>query len=241
MSRETEDRNKILLIDHPVGQRDDRASRRLVELGFDVEWRRPAAGDALPEPDGSFRAAIIYGGPESVNKTDEFGYLLEEMRWLERWVAEDQPFLGICLGGQMLARVLGADVNPHPEGLFEIGYVEIQPTEDGDGFLSGPLNVYHWHNEGFACPQTADLLAKGPTFENQAYRYGQNAYGIQFHPEVSISVMKRWMREADHCLKEPGAHPPERQLADAELYDHMMADWLDHFFATWLGSSQSED
>lgn len=234
MTNRDGDRGCVLLIDHPVGKRDDRASRRLQELGFTVEWCRPANGESLPEPDGRHCAAIVYGGPESVNKPGDYGYLVEEMRWIERWVADDRPFLGICLGGQMLAQVLGAEVDAHPQGLFEIGYVEIHPTSAGNGFLPGPLHVYHWHNEGFACPSDANLLARGPTFENQAYRYGKNAYGIQFHPEVSISVMKRWMREADHCLREPGAHSRERQLSDAERHDQAMADWLDDFFKAWL-------
>ena len=234
MSGQRQNEGTVLLIHHPVGRRDDRASRRLRQMGYRVEWCSPGNGDALPEPDGQYRAAVVYGGPESVNRLDEYGYLVAEMKWMEKWISKDRHFLGICLGAQMLAKVLGASVAPHPEGLFEIGYVEIEPTVRGGGFMADPLKVYHWHNEGFACPDGAELLATGPTFPNQAYRFGANVYGIQFHPEVSLDVMKRWLREAGHCLSEPGAHPAERQLADAALYDKAMADWLNSFLADWL-------
>jgi GMP synthase (glutamine-hydrolysing) len=144
-------------------------------------------------------------------------------------------YLGICLGSQLLARALGGRVSRHEEGLHEIGYVEIAPTPASNGFLPGPLHVYHWHNEGFEVPATAQLLATGPVFPNQAFRYGEKAYGIQFHPEMGPEVTARWMREAAHMLEEPGAQPAERQMADAKRYDPGMEAWLRGFLNSWLG------
>ncbi len=230
----SEDKGTFLLIDQPVGKRDDRASRLLVERGYGIEWCCPGEGIPLPEPDGRYIGALAYGGPESVNKLEEYGYLRDEIRWIEAWVAKDRPFLGICLGAQMLARALDAPVAPHPEGLYEIGYIEINPTAGAAGFLPGPLKVYHWHNEGFEIPRDADLLAEGPTFPNQAFRYGAKAFGIQFHPEVTPPVMRRWMSEAGEMLERPGAHSAERQLADAANHDAGMEDWLQRFFDSWL-------
>ena len=80
----------------------------------------------------------------------------------------------------------------------------------------------------------AELLASGPVFPNQAFRYRQKAYAIQFHPEVSRSVMQRWMRDAGHMLEEPGAQAKEHQLAAAEHYDEPMAKWLRGFLERWL-------
>ena len=228
------DERRILLIDHPVGKRDDRASKRLRELGYETQWCCPGEGDVLPSDFDSYRAAVVYGGPESVNDLGKYPYLSLEIDWIERWVSGGRAFLGICLGAQMLARALDAKVFRHPDGLHEIGYVEIEPTSRANGFLDAPKHVYHWHNEGFEVPDGADLLATGPTFRNQAFRYGEKAFGLQFHPEVTPAVMNRWMGEATQSLAAPGAHPPERQRRDSELHDRGMAEWLEKFFDDWL-------
>lgn len=225
---------KILLVDHPVGHRDDRASQRIAARGYEIEWRSPGKGEVLPAAEEDYAAVVVYGGAESANDDGEKPYIRQELDWIETWLATGKPFLGLCLGGQMLARALGAEVRRHPEGLFEIGYVPISSTEVGNGFIEGLSHVYHWHHEGFEVPESCELLVAGPTFPNQAFRYRDNVYALQFHPEVPVPVMTRWMTSAAHMLEEPGAHPPERQLADAELYDAPLAAWLDRFLDDWL-------
>ena len=226
----------VILIDHPVGRRDDRASRILTERGYRIEWCCPGKGETPPESGPGHVGAIVYGGAESANDDGTKPYLRTELDWIERWLETGKPFLGLCLGGQMLARVLGARVDPHPESLYEIGYVPIEATAAADGFLDGVSHVYHWHHEGFTVPAGAALLATGPVFPNQAYRYGRNAYGLQFHPEVTVPVMTRWMREAGHMLEYPNAHPRARQLADAERFDAPLEAWLERFLDGWLGT-----
>ena len=224
----------ILLIDHPVGRRDDRASAQLRAMGYRTEWCSPGKGDTLPPVDSDYLAAIVYGGAESANDSESKSYIREEIDWIGRWADSGRPFLGICLGAQMLARALGARVERHDEGLHEIGYVKIDPTAAADGFIGGSMHVYHWHNEGFEVPASAELLASGPVFPNQAFRYGAKAYGIQFHPEVSREVMQRWMREAAHMLEAPGAQSTEEQLAGCERFDAEMEGWLHRFLSDWL-------
>ncbi len=224
----------ILLIDHPVGKRDDRASQLLQEMGYAIEWCSPGRGDSLPTIDREYKAAIVYGGPDSVNEAESKDYIKAEIDWVGAWAETGRPFLGICLGGQMLARALGASVTRHEDGLHEIGYVKINPAPKSNGFLGEAMHVYQWHNEGFEQPSNAELLASGPVLRNQAFRYRQKAYAIQFHPEVSRPVMQRWMREAGHMLEEPGAQAKEHQLAAAEHYDEPMAKWLRDFLQHWL-------
>ncbi len=223
----------VVLLDHPGGKRDDRASRMLAERGYRLEWCCAGQGDALPEIRDDHAGAVVYGGPESVNGLEEYSYLRAEIAWIERWLKADKPYFGICLGGQLLARALGARVAPHPEDQHEIGYVRIEPTAEGGAFLPRPLHVYHWHNEGFEVPAGAVRLAAGPVFANQAYQAGEGVYGIQFHPEVTVPVMTRWMSEAAHKLSRPGAQPAERQLADARLHDEPLRQWLDRFLEGW--------
>ncbi len=224
---------RVLLIDHPVGHRDDRASARLAERGWRVQWCGPGKGEALPEPDG-FDAAVVYGGAESANDDTTLPHIKAELDWIGAWLKTGKPFLGLCLGGQLVARVLGAEVRLHREGLHEIGYTPIAPSDEAAGFVDGLSHVYHWHKEGFDLPAGAELLARGPVFPNQAFRYGDNVYALQFHPEVSVPVMRRWMTEAAHMLESPGAHPPERQLADAAQFDAPLEAWLNDFLDHWL-------
>ena len=120
------------------------------------------------------------------------------------------------------------------DGFFEIGYVPVEAAPEANGFLGGLSHVYHWHKEGFELPRGATKLAHGPVFPNQAFCYDGNAYGLQFHPEVTISVMSRWLDSAAHMLENPNAHSRDRQLADAAKYDQAMADWLDSFLRNWL-------
>ena len=234
------DRNTIVLIDHPVGKRDDRASASLERRGYRCEWCCPGDGDALPELRDDHLAALAYGGPESVNDLETYDYLRDEIDWIEQWLAKDKAFLGICLGGQLLARACGAKVSRHEEELHEIGYIEIDPAPRSNGFLPGPLHVYHWHNEGFDIPAGAERLAVGQTFPNQAYRLDSKVYGLQFHPEVTIEVMNRWIGEASHMLDRPGAHEPDRQRADAQRYNAAMGDWLESFLDDWLAAAEGD-
>jgi GMP synthase (glutamine-hydrolysing) len=227
-------KQKIILIDHPVSQRDDRASVRLAEMGYAVEWCCPGKGEPLPEPAGDHVAAVIYGGAEGANDGATHPFITAELQWIEGWLKTGKPYLGFCLGSQLLARVLGARVARHPEGLHEIGYVPVKPTPAADGLAAGLSHVYHWHNEGFEVPVGAELLFEGPVFPNQAVRYGVNVYGLQFHPEVTVAGMTRWMTEAAHMLAEPNAHPRERQLADAAKYDAPLSNWLNRFLDLWI-------
>ena len=229
------EKTTVLLVDHPGGGRDDRLSKQLTARGFGIKWICPGNGESLPEVESGFAAAVVYGGPQSVNDTRQHRFLAEEMAWIEKWLGNERPFFGICLGGQMLAQVLGAGVGRHDDGLHEIGYRCIEPADPNNEFLGQPMNVYHWHNEGFDVPLTAELLARGTDFPNQAFRYGKNSYGIQFHPEVTPRIFNRWISEAGHMLEHPGADPASQQDLDGEAFDQAVGDWLEIFLDTWIG------
>jgi GMP synthase (glutamine-hydrolysing) len=227
-------KRRILCVVHDDGPQDDRASGLLAAAGHEIAWVCPAEGEALPPVTDGFDAAIVYGGVQSANDHDTHDYIRHELDWIRDWVALEKPYLGLCLGSQLLARSHGGKVGPHPEGLHERGFVEIHPTEAGAALLGGPLHVYQSHYEGFEVPEGGELLFTGGTYPHQGLRYGRNAFGFQFHPECTPTMMVRWMGLDEDKLTKPGAHGRERQMADSARYDAPMAAWFTAFLERWI-------
>ncbi len=225
---------RILLVDHPVSQRHDRVSKHLAEEGHHLTWCCPGRGEAVPDQ-ADFDALVVFGGAEMLStdlEKPKTAYLRQEIDLVARWLAEDKPFLGFCLGGQIMAAALGAKVAPHEEGLNQIGYFRVDPTNEGRDFLPEPLKVYQWHQEGFDLPRDAIRLATDGDFPNQAIRRGK-AFGLQFHPEVDASMYRHWIAEVPDALTRPGAQSVEHQLAQAPERDLETAAWLDGFLDHW--------
>ena len=226
---------RILMILHQELSTPGRIGYLLRNAGYELDIRRPRFGDPLPASLRDHAGAIVFGGPMSANDSDD--YVRREIDWIGVPLSENKPFLGLCLGAQMLARHLGKRVYRHPQGRVEIGYHAIDPTGEGHSLCPAPFptRVYHWHREGFDLPCGADLLATGEHFEVQACRYGDAAFGLQFHPEVTYAMMCRWtVRALERAAEEPGAHPPHAHLEGWRLHDAPVARWLKAFLAHWL-------
>lgn len=239
----------VLIVLHQEHSSPGRVGRLLVERGHRLDIRRPCLGEPLPATLAGHAGAVVFGGPQSAN--DCHDYVRSEIDWIGVPLAEGKPYLGICLGAQMLARHLGAKVAPHPEGLVEIGYYPIRATSAGTALLGAasgegvgelwPDHVYHWHNEGFELAAGTELLAEGRTFPNQAFRFGPSAYGIQFHPEVTHHMMCRWTVRGSERLDQPGARPRRAHFLDRLQHDARIRLWLDAFIGHWLaGGADAE-
>lgn len=218
----------LMVVQTPTAN-SGRLGLKLSERGYTVRCCYPNDGEALPENLHDFAGAAMLGGPMSANDDDTLPGLRAELDWLPKVIEAELPFLGVCLGAQLLARSLGAKVKPHPEGMAEIGYFPIQPTVEGKEFISPNINVYQWHMEGFDLPAGATLLAQGERFPNQAYRYGRNAFGIQFHPEVTGEIMETWLDKGSHRLVLPGAQQPDEQRENFKHHHNRLGDWLNCF------------
>ena len=148
---------------------------------------------------------------------------------------DKKPFLGICLGAQMMARHLGSRVYPHPQGHAEVGYYPIRPTEAGRKVCAEwPDHVYQWHREGFDLPAGSELLAEGDAFSVQAFRHG-TGYALQFHPEVTHAMMYRWLVRGAHRMSLPGAKQRADHISGRAVHDYASRNWLAAFIDHWLG------
>ncbi|MFG1480754.1 glutamine amidotransferase [Xanthobacter sp. V4C-4] len=235
--RDTADSTDILIIVHQAHSTPGRIGERLERRGYRLDVRRPALGDPLPETLEAHAGAVVFGGPMSAN--DDRPFIRAEIDFIEKALEVEKPLLGICLGAQMMARALGAQVSPHHEGACEIGYYPLAATDTGAALLNWPSHVYHWHSEGFDLPRGADLLATGEVFPNQAFRYGDSAYALQFHPEVTREMMCLWTVRGAHNLSKRGAQPGEAHLEGWSRYDAAVCRWLDGFLDMWLAAERA--
>ncbi len=165
---------------------------RGIELVYADAFRQIEA-----QPDWRSAAGLIFmGGPMSAN--DALPFIQQEIGIISAAVAMGRPVLGVCLGAQLLARALGARVYRYP--IKEIGWAPVYWTEAArqDRLFEGlpsPETVFHWHGETFDLPAGADWLARSDACRNQAFRAGSNAYGLQFHLEVTPEMISTWCSE----------------------------------------------
>lgn len=134
---------------------------------------------------------IVMGGPMSVNDEAEFPWLKLEKQFISDIIKQNKPVLGICLGGQMIANVLGAEVFKNKEK--EIGWFDINFTKDflhNKSFTHLPehLKIFHWHGDAFNVPQGAVKIASSEATENQGFIYNDKVFALQFHPEATVSA-----------------------------------------------------
>jgi len=208
----------------------------LRRAGYSLDLRCPAIGHPLPQSLEPYEAAVVFGGPMSANDDTTLPFIRTELDWITTLLDEGKPYLGICLGAQLLARVLGSQVSPHPQGRMEIGYCSISPTPAGQRDMGTLRHVFQWHREGFDLPRGATLLASGtPDFPNQAFRYDKTAVGLQFHPEITHNLIDRWttLAPADQ-LQRPEAQSRAAQFQAHACYGGDVERWLTGFLDRWV-------
>ena len=204
---------------------------KLKQRGYELDVKRPVFGEALPDNMDNHDLAVIYGGPPSAN--DNLDYIKYETEWISTALKYNKPFLGICLGAQMLANNLGGSVQRAENKSYEIGFYNINPVKTGLKLFQGQKTFFQWHKEGFSTPSTCELLATGDTFQEQAFKY-KNAYGIQFHPEVNLRMHFKWLYYAGYMLREKGAQKKIHQLNLRVKHGKKINMWLDYFLDNYF-------
>jgi GMP synthase (glutamine-hydrolysing) len=155
--------------------------------------------DGLPLDEAA--GLVVMGGPMNVDQVDRYPFLAKELGWIEQAIDLELPMLGICLGSQLLAKTLGARV--YRNRISEIGWypIELTSTAADDALFGqgGRRTVFQWHGDTFDLPGGAVHLARNDWCENQAFRYGPRAYGLQFHLEMTAELVDDWLAEAGNC------------------------------------------
>jgi GMP synthase-like glutamine amidotransferase len=154
------------------------------------------SGLHLPKLD-DFSAIVILGGPMNVYEEDRYPFLREEDLFIKEAIQRGKGVLGICLGAQLMAKALGAKVTKAL--VKEIGWFDVLLTGAGshDPLFSGlpkQFPVFQWHEDTFDLPSAGKLIATSNSVPHQAFRYGENAYGLQFHLEVTEEMIHEWMK-----------------------------------------------
>ncbi len=212
-----DDRPTLLAIQHAPWE----GPHRILDAcgALHVRTVKPLAGQPLP-PHEEIAGAVVMGGPMNVDEVERFPALAAEREWLAGALRRELPLLGICLGAQLLARALGAEVSAG-EGP-EIGFAPVEISDPDDpvlGALAPGTDVLHWHGDVFDLPAGAQSLASSAKTEHQAFRAG-SAWGVLFHPEADLALVEAWLavpemiEEAVAVLGNDGAQAlPERAAA----------------------------
>jgi len=230
---------KVAIVVHQEHSRPGRVGALLEKRGYELHRLCPNLGCELPEDMSDYAGVVIFGGPMSANDCGTLAGIKCELEWIPKVVEAGVPYLGLCLGAQLLTRAVGGKVGPHPKGHIEAGYVRVTPTEAGHPWMgTKPMSVYQFHREGMEVPDCCELLAVGDSYPVQGFRYQGNAFGFQFHPEVTLEMKQIWTLKAGERLKMPGAQQRGVHLSMHPLYDPPVDRWINMFLDRWLATDQ---
>jgi len=195
---------KILVLQHVAYEILGTLNPLLKKEGFRIKYLNFDRYPDLTASMEGYNGLIVLGGPMGVGDTDQHPHLFHECQLIEQALKASKPVLGICLGAQLLAHVLGAPVKRNPE--TEIGWKKISTTQTGEsdeviGHLGKSTQTFQWHHDTFDIPSSSTILATGDTCQNQAFREGKRVYGLQFHLEVDRAMIDRWLTIKDRLAE----------------------------------------
>jgi len=185
----------ILIIKHIDIEGPETIGEHFKKKGYDLKIIDLSLGESLPSNFSDIEAVVVLGGPMNVYEEEKYPFLKPENAFIKKVLKEQIPYLGICLGSQLLAKSCGAKVTKSP--VKEVGWFKVDLTQEGkkdvlfDG-LDDKIDVFQWHEDTFAVPQGGNWLGKSKGCAHQAFRVGPCAYGVQFHFEITDKSIKDW-------------------------------------------------
>ena len=195
----------VLIIKHVEQEGPGMLGRFFEDAGWQLVTVELGRGESLPDLLDGFAAVVVLGGPMNVYEEETYPFLKKEDVFIKEVLREEIPFLGICLGAQLLAKACDARVTKAARK--EVGWYTVDLTKQArqDRFfrrVESPLTVFQWHEDTFEIPDGGVLLGTSALVRNQAFRMGSCAYGLQFHVEVSPAMIETWMKDETSVDKE---------------------------------------
>ena len=223
----------VLAVIHGSEERSGVFGEVVAARGHALEEWRLADGAAPQRPVGNFGAVIVFGGAMHADQDAAHPWLPGETELIQGWLAAGTPLLGVCLGAQLMARAAGAPV--HPAAAPEIGWTEVELTAAGRndavlGTLPARFEAFQWHYYTYGVPAGAPELATSALC-TQAFRFGERAWGIQFHPEVTGEMVRDWVCESPGELPLPPAEFLARLDTGIERWNELGRGLCESFLA----------
>lgn len=231
---------KVWVLQHHPAENLGAIADALESAALAWQYVRVFDGHPLPADMKGAGGLIVMGGPEAVYQLDRYPYLRAEMRLIESALKAGRPVLGVCLGSQLLAAALGADVRRAAHK--EIGWypVRLRAEAKDDGLLRGLPEEFvacHWHSDIFDLPAGAVALASSELTELQAFRHGDNAWGLLFHAEMTERIVAALVGEFGEGLKRVGIDGDEI-LASAPRHLAGLGKIAETIFSRWAAPIQ---
>jgi GMP synthase (glutamine-hydrolysing) len=187
----------VLVFQHETDDGPGYLGEALLRHGAQLSIVRLDQGEVVPDI-STHNILLVMGGTMNVYQEDKYPWLAKETQAIRQAVETGKAVLGVCLGGQLLAKALGARVRIG--AATEVGLIPITLTEAGeaDPLFEGlsAVEAVEWHDDTFDIPTGAIALARSEGCAHQAFRFGQRVYGLQFHPEVSPMMLAEWIKGA---------------------------------------------
>ena len=227
----------ILFIKHVPAEGPETLGDFFEKKGFKNKIIELYNKEHLPKSFNDIEAVIILGGPMNVYEEEAYPFLKEEDKFIKEILKNEIPYLGICLGAQLLAKAQGAQVVKSPRQ--EIGFSKIKLTREGQDDplfknLAPEIDVYQWHEDMFHIPVKGKLLAGSNECPFQVLKVGSSAYGLQFHVEITDQSIRLWS-DASFDLKDPKLLAKKNEmLKDYRLKKKIFHQTADIIFENFL-------
>lgn len=240
MGRKRSSLKPLYVIEHWQLVEPDAGRQHLINCGFNVQVVEPWRGEALPQLTGDEAGVMIMGGPQMITEANaqRHAYLIDELQFIEETMAKKVPLIGVCLGSQMIAKVMGAKVGYHPEDKMAMGYYPLAITEAGQSLgLENRMMVLDGNAQGWEMPHGVDQIATSSDdnpFENQAFKT-EKTLALQFHPEVTRNILTQWQTDFNSSFGRTGTQSKAELDAGFDAYDAALKAWYKDMLEEWFG------